>query len=390
MLANLVSCQSEPKGTFDFKPETVSLGLERIGNGRFDNPVLLTHPPDQSGRIFVVEKMGKVQTFSRDGQVSSYPFLNIVNGTNNGDLEEGLLGFAFEPNYRTNPRFYAYYIRRPGREARGRDIGREREAVLVRYTLTDPKASYADPVSEEILLRIHQPDTNHNGGMLAFGPDGMLYFGLGDGGGRGDNFGNAQNPNTLLGSILRLDVSGTKGYEVPSDNPWAGRDDVRPEIWAMGLRNPWRFHFHPQRRDLYIGDIGESNIEEVNIRRWDAKGVPNFGWPIMEGSQCYPEPHGCSKQGFHQPVHSYPHNEGNCAIIAGPVYQGRSMPKLSGVMLFGDYCSGNIWGLWKGESGWKTAILVKSNSRISSFGEDETGEILVADLNGYVFRLVSK
>ena len=137
MLANLVSCQSEPKGTFDFKPETVSLGLERIGNGRFDNPVLLTHPPDQSGRIFVVEKMGKVQTFSRDGQVSSYPFLNIVNGTNNGDLEEGLLGFAFEPNYRTNPRFYAYYIRRPGREARGRDIGREREAVLVRYTLRD-------------------------------------------------------------------------------------------------------------------------------------------------------------------------------------------------------------------------------------------------------------
>lgn len=385
-----LSCSQDKYTTLDFAPEKLNIELTKLeitGNNRFDTPVFVTHPADKSGRTFVLEKMGNVQVVPDRGVMSSKPYLNIVNTVNNGDLEEGLLGLAFEPDFNTNPRFYAYYVRRPGRETRGRDIGREREAVLVRYTVSDPATNYVDPATEEILLRIHQPDTNHNGGMLTFGPDGMLYFGLGDGGGRGDNFGNAQNPKTLLGSILRLDVSGTEGYQIPSDNPWAGRDDVRPEIWAMGLRNPWRFHFHPKTKDVFVGDVGESNVEELNIRRWNAKGVPNFGWPVMEGNQCFPEPDGCESAGFVEPVHSYPHRDGNCAVVAGPVYRGDKIPELKGVVLFGDFCSGKIWGLWENAEGWQTTLLHQSNARISSFGEDPQGEVLVSDLNGFVYRL---
>ena len=158
----------------------------------------------------------------------------------------------------------------------------------------------------------------------------------------------------------------------------------------MGFRNPWRFYFHPGTKDVYIGDVGESHMEEISVRQNGLTSVPNFGWPIMEGSQCYPEPQGCSTEGYELPVHSYPHNEGNCAVIAGPVYQGAAISKLSGVMLFGDYCSGNIWGLWENADGWQTTVLVQSNTRISSFGEDANGEVLVADLNGYVHRLTGK
>ena len=385
MLIHLISCQSEPKGTLDFKPETVSLGLERIGNGRFDNPVLLTHAPDQSGRIFVLEKMGKIQVIEPSGTVAPQPYLNLLSKVDNGDLEEGLLGLDFEPDFEQNPRLYVYYMVRP----KARPKGRARKARLSRFTLSRSDDSQVDPNSEEVLLQIDQPDTTHNGGMVQFGPDDMLYVGLGDGGGRGDNFGNSQNPSTLLGSILRLDVRGQKGYQIPSDNPWAGVSDKKGEIWAMGFRNPWRFYFHPSTKDVYIGDVGESHMEEISVRQNGLTSVPNFGWPIMEGSQCYPEPQGCSTDGYELPVHSYPHNEGNCAVIAGPVYQGAAIPKLSGVMLFGDYCSGNIWGLWENADGWQTTVLVQSNTRISSFGEDANGEVLVADLNGYVFRLIS-
>ncbi|MEC8382251.1 MAG: PQQ-dependent sugar dehydrogenase [Myxococcota bacterium] len=386
VLALLSGCQSELSERLDFDSKSVQLKLNRIGSGRFDNPVLLTHAPDKSGRIFVLEKMGKIQVIQPDGTVSPEPYLNLLNKVDNGDLEEGLLGLDFEPDFERNPRLYVYYMLRP----KVRPKGRERKAILARYTLESAQDARVNPNREEILLEVEQPDTNHNGGMVSFGPDGMLYVGLGDGGGRGDNFGNGQNPSSVLGSILRLDVRGQKGYQVPADNPWADETTKRGEIWAMGFRNPWRFYFHPKTNDVYIGDVGESHMEEISIRRFSRSSVPNFGWPIMEGSQCYPEPEGCSTETFELPVHSYPHNEGNCAVIAGPIYQGKSIPQLSGVMLFGDYCSGNIWGLWRGSEGWQTTVLVQSNTRISSFGEDEVGEILVADLNGHVYRLSPK
>jgi glucose/arabinose dehydrogenase len=369
--------------TVDFDPGPLSLSLQRLSNSRFDNPVLLTHAPDDSGRIFVLEKMGKIKVLNPDGNPVSEPYLNIIDRVDNSDLEAGLLGLAFDPKFSTQPRVYIYYISRP----KGRSSDRSREAILSRYTLANATETRIDPKSEEILLTIKQPDTNHNGGMLTFGPDKMLYLGLGDGGGRGDSFGNGQNTNSLLGSILRLDVTGKDGYQVPSDNPWVGQQEQRPEIWAMGLRNPWRFYFHPSTNDLYIGDVGESHMEELSIRKWKASGVPNYGWPIMEGTQCYPEPNGCDESNFIKPILAYPHREGNCAIIGGPIYNGSAIPELKGVGLYGDYCSGSIWGVWPTSDGWQTGLLLTSNSRTSSFGLDANGEVLVADLNGYVFRL---
>ncbi len=237
-----------------------------------------------------------------------------------------------------------------------------------------------------------QPASNHNGGHLAFGPDGFLYVGLGDGGAAGDRFGNGQNGATLLGAMLRLDVNTASPYAIPLDNPFVDDPTVRDEIWAIGLRNPWRYSFDRLTGDLYIGDVGQNKYEEVNLQPAASSGGKNHGWPIMEGSHCYPDDAGqCDQAGLSQPVLEYDHSQG-CSITGGYVYRGQAYPVLHGVYLFGDYCSGRVWGLARDiDGGWEVVEFLQQNLRISSFGEDESGELyLMAMDQGVLYRLAAQ
>ena len=267
------------------------------------------------------------------------------------------------------------------------------DTVVARFAATaDP--NIADPGSESVVLKIAQPAGNHNGGMLAFGPDGHLYIGTGDGGGSGDRYRNGQNPQTLLGKLLRLDVTSApeQPYVIPPDNPWVNAtwngQDVRHEIWALGLRNPWRFSFDRATGDLWIGDVGQNQYEEVHRAPAGSKGGLNFGWPIMEGTHCYPESADCRRDGLELPVTEYTHGANGCSITGGYAYRGRQFPALDGVYLYADYCTGKIWGLAQDGGGWRSRELLNSGRNISSFGEDEAGELYVTDLNGGVYQVI--
>jgi glucose/arabinose dehydrogenase len=248
----------------------------------------------------------------------------------------------------------------------------------------------ADPSSEQIILQIEQPAANHNGGQVKFGPDGYLYIGTGDGGQAGDPWGNAQNPNELLGKMLRIDVTGADTYEVPSDNPILDQTGARPEIWATGLRNPWRFSFDRATDDLYIADVGQNLFEEVHFQPAASPGGENYGWDIMEGNQCFEPPTGCDSDGLVPPVAEYDHGQG-CSITGGYVYRGTRFPQMEGVYFFGDFCSGNIWGLRREAPGnWEMALLLDTDINISSFGEDIDGEIYVVSYSdGNIYRLTA-
>lgn len=243
------------------------------------------------------------------------------------------------------------------------------------------------------MLKLQQPAANHNGGMLLFGPDGYLWIGTGDGGAANDRFGNGQNPVTLLGKMLRLDVTTDRSvpYRVPADNPWVDADsngrDVRNEVWALGLRNPWRYSFDRATGDLWIADVGQNLYEEVNYVPAGSAGGLNFGWPIMEGTHCFPETADCQRVGLEIPVAEYAHGAGDCSVTGGYMYRGSQFPALVGVYLYGDYCSGRIWGLARDGDGWRNALLLENRLNISSFGEDEAGELYVVDLRGGCIRL---
>jgi len=282
--------------------------------------------------------------------------------------ERGLLGLAFHPGYRRNHRFFINYT-----DHRGRTVVEE----------------YQNGKPAGIVLTIKQPYANHNGGHLAFGPDGYLYIGTGDGGSNGDPRQYAQNPGSLLGKMLRIDVDHGKPYAIPPDNPFVQEPKYRPEIWALGLRQPWRYSFDRKTGDLYIGDIGQTNWEEVDFvpaPPGDNGGL-NFGWNIMEGKHCFKPARNCQRAGLTLPVIEYSHQEG-CAIIGGYVYRGKALPGLQGSYIYGDYCKGTIWAArWDG--GWKTRLLLRSKLQISSFGEDESGELYVVDYRGGVYKLVA-
>jgi glucose/arabinose dehydrogenase len=234
-----------------------------------------------------------------------------------------------------------------------------------------------------VLLTLDQPASNHNGGHLAFGPDGYLYIGTGDGGGAGDQYGNGQNGQTLLGAMLRLGVDGDEPSTVPADNPFVGEPGVRDEIWALGLRNPWRYSFDRLTGDLYIADVGQNMYEEVNFQPASGPGGQNYGWPVMEGLHCFPADGTCDQAGFTLPVGEYDHTQG-CSVTGGYVYRGQEFPLLTGVYLFGDYCSGRIWGLARSIDGgdWQVARLAQANVQLSAFGEDEQGELYLVDMGG--------
>lgn len=336
-------------------------------------PLFITHAGDGSGRLFVVERGGRIQVFDGGTQAT---FLDVSGLITTTGSEQGLLGLAFHPDYPTNGLFSIYYT------AQG-DLAN----TLARYRVSAGNPNQADPSSGEVLLSIPDRFTNHNGGMLAFGPDGYLYVGTGDGGSGGDPDGNGQNLNTLLGKLLRLDVNSGAPYRIPPSNPFVGRSDARGEVWAHGLRNPWRFSFDRATGDLYIADVGQGQIEEIDYQPAGSAGGQNYGWDRMEGSTCY-DAASCDKSGLTMPVAEYDHSAGNCSITGGYVYRGAAVPDLAGAYVYGDYCSGRIWTLRRdGAGAWASSLLTDTAMFISSFGEDQAGELYVTDLaGGQVYR----
>ncbi len=326
-------------------------------------PVDIQSARDGTGRLFIIEKPGRIRIL-QNGMLLERSFLDIDDRVRSFGIEQGLLGLAFHPHYSENGSFFLNYIDRSG------------ATVISRFEVSTDR-DLADAAGEEVLLRIRQPFENHNGGGLAFGPDGFLYAGLGDGGGAGDPFGNAQNLDTLLGKILRLDVNGAKPYVLPSDNPFGN------EIWAYGFRNPWRISFDSLTGDLYIGDVGQEDWEEIDFVPAGSPNGLNFGWDHYEGD--HPFSDGGSQAEFVYPVAEYSHDLG-CSVIGGYVYRG-SMLEWNGIYLYGDYCSGTIWGLIRSGSGWQNQPLFDAGMTITSFGLDESGEIYFASDGGSVHRL---
>jgi glucose/arabinose dehydrogenase len=341
-------------------------------------PVGMAHAGDGSGRLFIISQTGLIYIY-QDSQVLQTPFLDLtelVNGPQPGSFSEmGLLGLAFHPRYAENGYFYVNYTA-------------ERSSFIARYQVSaDPNR--ADPSSRMILLEVGQPFPNHNGGALEFGPDGYLYIGLGDGGSRGDPEGRAQSLDTRLGKILRIDVDGAEPYAVPADNPFANGGGL-PEIWAYGLRNPWRFSFDPLSGDFYIADVGQNQWEEVNYVPAGAPAGLNFGWDYREALHPY---EGTPPAGavFTDPVTEYSHAEGGCSVTGGVVVRDPLLPDLQGVYLYGDYCSGNVWGLWRDAAGnWQSQLMFQTGLNISSFGVGEDGRVYLANLQGSIHTLQEK
>lgn len=334
----------------------------------------LTHAGDGSGRLFVVEKTGRVRIIDEEGVLLETPFLDISEVVDASSSEQGLLSIAFPPDFSDSGEFYVDYTARAS----------EGGTVIARYRVSDDDPNRADPASAQVILAFDQPAPNHNGGQIQFGPDGYLYIGAGDGGAAADPWDNAESMNVFLGKMLRLDVGGRPTYAIPPDNPWADQPGSET-IWAYGLRNPWRFSFDRLTGDLYIADVGQGDWEEVNYIAAGAAGGLHFGWDTMEGRHCFEPRQGCETAGKTMPVAEYGHDQG-CSITGGYVYRGQRIPALNGVYLFGDYCSGLIWGLWRDEEGeWQSQQLLASSVNIASFGEDEQGELYVLDLGGQIY-----
>ena len=346
----------------------------------FRSMVYLTYPDDGTDRLFLVLQPGQVLVFPDDQDVSSPPtFLDIGARVNDTGREEGLLGLAFDPDYALNGRFYVYY------SASG-----PRRSVISRFSTTSGDPNKADRDSERVILEVAQPYSNHNGGHLVFGPDGYLYIGLGDGGKAGDPHGNGRNTFTLLGSILRIEVDtidARGAYSVPPDNPFAGvGGGVREEIWAYGLRNPWRFTFDRLTGELWAADVGQDEYEEVDVIQ---PGL-NYGWNTMEGAHCFRPPSGCDREGLEMPVIEYG-RDGGCSVTGGYVYRGSRLPSLYGAYVYGDFCSGKIWALrHDGTRIMEHLELVDSDLTISSFGEDRDGELYILSFDKKIYRLVPR
>jgi glucose/arabinose dehydrogenase len=356
-----------------------ALALEPFAEG-LQTPIGLASAGDGSGRLYVLEQAGRVRVVERDGTVRPEPFVDLSDRILSGG-ERGLLGIAFHPDYPRNRRLFVHYSRAGD------------GATVVSELRASANGRTADPSSERILLGVTQPFANHNGGRIAFGPDGYLYIGLGDGGAGGDPYANAQNTNVLLGKLLRIDVDGQpsagRAYAIPRDNPFAP-GGVRPgggapEVWVYGLRNPWQFSFDPEGGDLYIGDVGQGRWEEVNRQPGDSRGGENYGWAVMEGRHCYLS--NCNQVPYVKPIAEYTHRQG-CSITGGFVYRGTRQPELDGIYVFGDYCSGLVFTLQVDEGTVTPKVVLESGLSITAFGVGEDDEIYVADINGSIQRVM--
>jgi glucose/arabinose dehydrogenase len=342
-----------------------SPALEKVGEG-FTLPLFLTHANDGSGRIFVVEKGGTIALLEngRRGTV----FLDIRDRIRASGYEQGLLGLAFHPNYARNGYFYVNYTNRQG------------HTVIERYSVLQSDPNRADPNSAKRIMLIEQPYANHNSGMIAFGPDGFLYIGMGDGGGANDPLGAGQNKRTLLGKILRIDVDNGDPYAIPTGNPYADGREGLPEIWSIGWRNPWRFSFDRLTGDKYIADVGQNRYEEVHI-----------GWNIMEGAHCFQPRTGCNRDGLQMPIAEYDHSQG-ISITGGYVYRGNAFPRMQGYYFFADFGSTRVWALREtSANAWEMTEIMSARFPVSSFGEDEAGELYLVDFGGgTIHRLVDR
>lgn len=341
----------------------------------FDEPVDIVSAGD--ARLFIVEKDGYIRIIE-NGQTLATPFLNIDAKINSSASERGLLGLAFHPKYAENGYFFVNYTDNSG------------NTKIARFRVSDTNTNTADPNSELILLEVNQPFSNHNAGDLAFGPDGYLYIPLGDGGSANDPGNRSQTRTTLLGKMLRIDVDNGNPYRIPPDNPFPDVEGIRPEIWAFGLRNPWRISFDRLTGDLWIGDVGQGNWEEINRQPADSQGGENYGWRCYEGNAAF-NTSGCGDQGQYTfPVQVYSHANGACSVTGGFVYRGGDFPNLYGTYIYTDYCNGRIWGLKPdGQGGWiNTLLLDGANFDYVAFGEDNEGELYLAGLgSGNIYRV---
>lgn len=365
---------AEPLITRDGAPNPQRFMLTAVASG-FNRPVFVTHAGDNSYRLFLVEQSGKIWILS-DGERSAQPFLDISglispSALRPGFTEQGLLGLAFHPEYASDGRFFVYFTDRSG------------ETVVAAYLVSAENPYLADASSAQVIFRLAQPYANHNGGHIEFGPDGYLYIALGDGGSANDPLGAGQNRRLHLGSILRIDIDGGSPYAIPADNPFVDDAAAHDEIWAYGLRNVWRFSFDRLTGDLYMADVGQNQWEEINFQPAESPGGENYGWNVWEGRHIFA---GGSAPNHVPPIFEYTRNMG-CSVTGGNVYRGQAIADLQARYIFGDYCSGRIWAAWRDESlNWQAQQLVNTDMSISSFGEDEAGELYVIDYAGALYR----
>lgn len=350
-----------------------TLGVRLVASG-FSFPLDLQSVAGDVERLYVVEQGGRIRIV-RNGQVQAAPFLDISGRLSAGG-ERGLLGLAFHPGFASNGRFYVNYTNPSG------------DTHIAEFTADSADA--ANPASERVLLVVPQPFSNHNGGGVAFGDDGHLYIALGDGGSGGDPLGNGQALDTLLGKILRIDVDTGAPFAIPPDNPFLSTPGAQPEIWAHGLRNPYRIAFDPATDNLYIGDVGQRRREEIDVGLASEGGGENYGWNVMEGVECFSPSSGCDRTGLRLPVLDYSHGEG-CSVTGGVVYSGCRMPDLVGTYFYGDFCTAFVRSFRLAGGGateardWSEGI--DGVDQISSFGSDAQGETYVVDYGGEIYRI---
>lgn len=359
-------------------PAAPEIRLTPVVDG-FDRPLGVVQPDDGTDRLFVVEQDGLIKVVS-DGKTVGEPFLDLTGIVGTNGSERGLLSMAVHPDYAENGLFYVDYT-----DANG-------DSVIARYQVSDDP-NRADPDSAQTLMLVDQPFANHNGGLVTFGPDGYLYVGFGDGGSGGDPNGNAQNLKTVLGKILRLDVdpatvTDEQPYLIPADNPFVDQAGARPEIWAYGLRNPWRFSFDRETGDLWIADVGQNAWEEVDFQPAGSEGGENYGWVIREGSHCYPDGDDCSSEGLVEPVAEYSHDAGN-SVTGGFVYRGEEIAGLAGTYLFADFGSGLLWGLTRAGDGWRMSEPLETGLTISAFGQDREGRLYLTAFDGTIYEVTT-
>jgi len=373
MVASLAACGSDPATGPVIIPAEFALSVQEVVSG-LANPVYATAPAGDA-RLFVVEQPGRIRIV-RNGQLLPTPFLDIAARVSSGG-ERGLLSVAFHPSYAANGFFFVHFTDLSG------------NTRVERFSRSgDPDVAL--PASSKLILTVAQPFANHNGGLNLFGPDGMLYIGLGDGGSGGDPFGNGQDRNTLLGKILRIDVDRGDPYVVPAGNPFVGQQGARGEIWALGLRNPWRFAFDRTGGVMYIADVGQDRFEEVNAVAANRGGV-NYGWNTMEAASCFGSS-SCNQQGLELPVLFYARAGGACAVTGGFVYRGASLPEIAGHYFFSDYCAGFLksFQFQNGSAVEQRTWDVGSVGSVTSFGEDGSGELYMTSSNGRVYRIVRR
>ena len=374
------------------------IGAKKIASG-FDKPIYICSFPNYDNHHIVLEQKGTIKII-KDNQILRAYFLDIRDRVHRplfpGD-EMGLLGFAFDPDYIENNYIYVHYN------------DKEDNTIISRFEVVD---GIAIKSSEKNILKLKQPYMNHNGGTISFGKDGYLYIGLGDGGSAGDPEKRAQDLTNLFGSILRIDVHTSDSYLIPKDNPFVGNNNIKSEIWSYGLRNPWRFSFDRLTGDMIIGDVGQSLWEEINFELFPNKGGKNYGWNVMEGNHCYPEDSKCNSDNLTMPVFEYPNNANyaktlfgikqpnmdGCSITGGYVYRGNELVDMDGRYIFGDYCTGKIWSIMISNNKYidlenHTDSIMKSLGKkefyLSSFGQNNKGEIFIIDYNGTIYKLVN-